>query len=77
MTYDPAVGLGRFAQGHRWSGWPGAWCHYCHIEDQDEIALADGADPDELARKTCNPVCAATLEAKEKVDREMNPEAFK
>jgi len=77
MTYDPEVGLGRGRQGHRWSGWPGAYCWYCHIEDQDEIALADGAGPDKLAQKTRNPVCAATPEQKEKVDRQMNPEAFK
>ena len=35
--------------GHRWSGWPGAWCLDCGIEDPNEIALADGnlifADP--------------------------------
>jgi hypothetical protein len=27
---------------HRWSGWPGAWCLDCGIEDPHEIALADG-----------------------------------
>ena len=27
---------------HRWSGWPGAWCLDCGMEDQTEIALADG-----------------------------------
>lgn len=74
MTYDPAVGLGRGRSGHRWSGYPGAWCHYCHIEDQDEIALADGATP---PFQTKNPVCAAPADVKEKVDRKMNPEAFK
>lgn len=26
---------------HRWSGWPGAWCLDCGIEDQREICLAD------------------------------------
>lgn len=26
---------------HRWSGWPGAWCLDCGIEDPVEIALAD------------------------------------
>jgi hypothetical protein len=25
---------------HRWSGWPGAWCLDCGIEDQNEIFLA-------------------------------------
>lgn len=27
---------------HRWSGWPGAWCLDCGIEDPIEQALADG-----------------------------------
>lgn len=27
---------------HRWSGWPGAYCMLCGIEDPIEIALADG-----------------------------------
>lgn len=27
---------------HSWSGWPGAWCLDCGIEDPTEIALADG-----------------------------------
>lgn len=27
---------------HNWSGWPGAWCLDCGIEDPYEIALADG-----------------------------------
>lgn len=27
---------------HRWSGWPGAWCLDCGIEDPFEIALAEG-----------------------------------
>ncbi len=31
---------------HRWSGWPGAWCLDCGMEDQVEIAIADGVyDP--------------------------------
>jgi hypothetical protein len=25
---------------HHWSGWPGAWCLDCGIEDPVEIALA-------------------------------------
>lgn len=29
------------ALGHRWSGWPGAWCLDCGIEDPIEIAMAD------------------------------------
>lgn len=28
--------------GHRWSGWPGAWCLDCGCDDPYEIALADG-----------------------------------
>ena len=33
-------------KGHRWSGWPGAWCLDCGQEDGMEIALADNAyDP--------------------------------
>ncbi len=27
---------------HRWSGWPGAWCLDCGVEDVTEIAIADG-----------------------------------
>jgi hypothetical protein len=27
---------------HRWSGWPGAWCLDCGMEDPIEIALAEG-----------------------------------
>lgn len=27
---------------HRWSGWPGAWCIDCGVEDPREIALAEG-----------------------------------
>ena len=25
---------------HRWSGWPGAWCLDCGVEDADELAIA-------------------------------------
>lgn len=28
--------------GHRWSGWPGAWCLDCGCDDPYEVALADG-----------------------------------
>lgn len=28
---------------HRWSGWPGAWCLDCGIDDPLECALAEGA----------------------------------
>lgn len=27
---------------HRWSGWPGAYCLDCGVEDQLEIAIAEG-----------------------------------
>ena len=27
---------------HRWSGWPGAWCLDCGVEDARELCLADG-----------------------------------
>lgn len=27
---------------HRWSGWPGAWCLDCGMEDPLEIAFAEG-----------------------------------
>ncbi len=26
---------------HRWSGWPGAFCLDCGVEDKAELALAD------------------------------------
>lgn len=26
---------------HRWSGWPGAFCMLCGIEDPSELALVD------------------------------------
>jgi hypothetical protein len=28
--------------GHRWSGWPGAWCLDCGCDDPFEIAMAEG-----------------------------------
>lgn len=28
-------------KGHRWSGWPGAFCLNCFAEDQRENCLAD------------------------------------
>ena len=36
----------RDGSGHRWSGWPGAFCMYCGAEDAREICLADGHDLD-------------------------------
>lgn len=51
---------------HRWSGWPGAICHYCYQSDPVEEHLAgygDGIEKD----------CPATLECKLAVDERMNP----
>lgn len=31
-------------QGHRWSGWPGAFCLDCGMEDADELDLAGPPD---------------------------------
>jgi hypothetical protein len=31
---------------HRWSGYPGAWCLDCGIEDPREVCLAEGHDID-------------------------------
>jgi hypothetical protein len=42
---------------HRWSGWPGAWCLDCGIEDQNEIALADGTIEPDGDDKDLNPPC--------------------
>ncbi len=39
---------------HRWSGWPGAFCQDCFIEDPVEIALADGKDFDDVYCSPCN-----------------------
>lgn len=43
---------------HRWSGWPGAWCLDCGIEDPTEQAIADGWDmesplPEQYHLKSC------------------------
>jgi hypothetical protein len=27
---------------HRWSGWPGAWCLDCGVEDPWEVAIGTG-----------------------------------
>lgn len=40
---------------HRWSGWPGAVCLDCGIEDPREIALADGMDIDSVLSIECPP----------------------
>jgi len=36
----------KMSEDHRWSGWPGAWCLDCWIEDPREVCLADGHDVD-------------------------------
>jgi len=66
----------REASGHRWSGWPGAYCLYCGGEDANEIALADGMEPDETYGDLNDP-CPATEEQKLAVDRRMNPDRGK
>lgn len=40
---------------HRWSGWPGAFCQDCFIEDPLEIAIADGADATKDIQFYCPP----------------------
>lgn len=29
-------------KGHWWSGWPGAWCMRCGVEDAMENAIGEG-----------------------------------
>lgn len=29
---------------HRWSGWPGAWCLDCGVEDAGEVCVAEHSD---------------------------------
>jgi hypothetical protein len=38
---------------HRWSGWPGAWCLDCGVEDPREACAAD--HPFDCARPACVP----------------------
>ena len=38
---------------HRWSGWPGAFCLDCGIEDPAEIELADGKEDGEYYCPPC------------------------
>ncbi len=66
----------RDPRGHRWSGWPGAYCWYCGQEDQMEIAIGDWLDPfDEISVRhftnTLQP-CAASDAAKDVIDQQMN-----
>jgi len=58
-----------FFSNHRWSGWPGAFCYYCHQHDPLELnsrGLGDGRDT----------TCPATDEVKLNVDRVMNPSLY-
>lgn len=72
------MGNGRDSYGHRWNGWPGAMCYYCHSEDPREICLADCSVSDETG--TCDisehqPVqCPASDARKDLIDKKMNPE---
>ena len=65
-------GHGRDAAGHRWSGWPGAYCFYCGSEDRRETCAVE-CDPEENCDVHKNPPCAASEDIKKKVDLEMNP----
>lgn len=40
QEYHAAKSCGCFGGGHRWSGWPGAWCLDCGCEDPRELELA-------------------------------------
>lgn len=65
--------------GHRWSGWPGAYCFYCMADDPVEacVGQAPGHEKCDIEKPCVGPPCAATPNRKEAVDRQMNPEAFK
>jgi hypothetical protein len=67
----------RDPRGHRWSGWPGAYCWYCYHEDPMEIAIADWLDPfDEISVRhftsTLQP-CPIGDAIKDRIDLDMNP----
>lgn len=50
---------------HRWSGWPGAWCLDCGVEDQREVCLAGACGVDHVfsvgpyADENGDPLCNA------------------
>lgn len=47
--------------GHRWSGWPGAWCLDCGCDDPFEVAEADGLwDLNEHGEPVFNPPVVVT-----------------
>lgn len=53
--------------GHRWSGWPGAYCMYCGSEDVREICLAE--TDHELECKICiQPKCQVPDAQKDVLD---------
>jgi hypothetical protein len=57
------------AEEHRWSGWPGAYCQDCFIDDPHELCIADssaerpcyciegGGDPTHVQSQPCRVVC--------------------
>lgn len=61
----------RMEGGHRWSGWPGAYCMYCFIEDPREICLADGHELD--CTKCMVLPCSIPDEEKDEMDAKYNP----
>lgn len=42
ILYRNFINNKRGGGAHRWSGWPGAFCMYCGVEDRLEIALGEG-----------------------------------
>jgi len=40
---------------HRWSGWPGAWCWLCGMEDPMEQAVADDREDTFDPNRDCPP----------------------
>lgn len=35
---------GEKPEEHWWSGWPGAYCVKCFVEDKDELCIGSGCD---------------------------------
>lgn len=61
--------------GHRWSGWPGAFCMYCGSEDVREICLSEGDH--ELECTICvQPKCQVPDSEKDRLDQQFNPQLF-
>lgn len=38
---------------HRWSGWPGAWCLDCGIEDVVELCIVEHVQPCDCSNGDC------------------------